>query len=157
MIDARVDDAVKQHLQKMNWLHAEEEAQTLTPPPAGATAIGGKMGFTLPQSDAPQAEAVIAPALNKQEGESTAPPLDLDQSEEGKSATPAGKDCEDTFKAEAETTAESLVDPAASYSEGKVDKEGKTGSLPPKDGTPVWVVDLLSGATRIIKISVLPI
>uniref|UniRef100_A0A671TIX2 ATPase family AAA domain containing 3A n=1 Tax=Sparus aurata TaxID=8175 RepID=A0A671TIX2_SPAAU len=33
MIDARVDDAVKQHLQKMNWLHAEEEAQTLTPPP----------------------------------------------------------------------------------------------------------------------------
>uniref|UniRef100_A0A671TK58 ATPase family AAA domain containing 3A n=1 Tax=Sparus aurata TaxID=8175 RepID=A0A671TK58_SPAAU len=50
MIDARVDDAVKQHLQKMNWLHAEEEAQTLTPPPAGATAIGGKMGFTLPQT-----------------------------------------------------------------------------------------------------------
>uniref|UniRef100_A0A4W6EPW4 ATPase family AAA domain containing 3A n=1 Tax=Lates calcarifer TaxID=8187 RepID=A0A4W6EPW4_LATCA len=39
MIDARVDDAVKQHLQKMDWLHGEEEAQTktLTPPPAGAT------------------------------------------------------------------------------------------------------------------------
>uniref|UniRef100_A0A671TGE2 ATPase family AAA domain containing 3A n=1 Tax=Sparus aurata TaxID=8175 RepID=A0A671TGE2_SPAAU len=137
MIDARVDDAVKQHLQKMNWLHAEEEAQTLTPPPAGATAIGGKMGFTLPQSDAPQAEAVIAPVLDKQ-GESIAPPSDLDQSEEGKSATPAGKDFEDTVKAEAATTAENLVDPAASTdSEGKVDKEGKTGSLPPKDGTPV--------------------
>uniref|UniRef100_A0A7N8XJZ7 ATPase family AAA domain containing 3A n=1 Tax=Mastacembelus armatus TaxID=205130 RepID=A0A7N8XJZ7_9TELE len=40
MIDARVDDAVKQHLQKMDWLHREDEAQTLTPPPAGATACG---------------------------------------------------------------------------------------------------------------------
>uniref|UniRef100_A0A7N8XKL3 ATPase family AAA domain containing 3A n=1 Tax=Mastacembelus armatus TaxID=205130 RepID=A0A7N8XKL3_9TELE len=48
MIDARVDDAVKQHLQKMDWLHREDEAQTLTPPPAGATGGGGKMGFTLP-------------------------------------------------------------------------------------------------------------
>uniref|UniRef100_A0A7N5ZRH1 AAA+ ATPase domain-containing protein n=1 Tax=Anabas testudineus TaxID=64144 RepID=A0A7N5ZRH1_ANATE len=37
MIDARVDDAVRQHLQKMDWLHREEEAQTLTPPPAGPT------------------------------------------------------------------------------------------------------------------------
>uniref|UniRef100_A0A4W6EMB3 ATPase family AAA domain containing 3A n=1 Tax=Lates calcarifer TaxID=8187 RepID=A0A4W6EMB3_LATCA len=56
MIDARVDDAVKQHLQKMDWLHGEEEAQTktLTPPPAGATGSGGKMGFTLPLSEAPQ-------------------------------------------------------------------------------------------------------
>ncbi|CAG06848.1 unnamed protein product, partial [Tetraodon nigroviridis] len=35
MIDARVDDAVKQHLQKMDWLRGEEEAQSLTPPPAG--------------------------------------------------------------------------------------------------------------------------
>uniref|UniRef100_A0A8C4EDY0 AAA+ ATPase domain-containing protein n=1 Tax=Dicentrarchus labrax TaxID=13489 RepID=A0A8C4EDY0_DICLA len=35
MIDARVDDAIKQHIQKMDWLHGEEEAQTktLTPPP----------------------------------------------------------------------------------------------------------------------------
>ncbi|XP_073325317.1 ATPase family AAA domain containing 3 [Pagrus major] len=138
MIDARVDDAVKQHLQKMNWLHAEEEAQTLTPPPAGATASGGKMGFTLPQSDAPQAEDVIAPILEKQEGESIAPPSDIDQSAEGKSAILAGQDCEDTVKAEAATTAESLAEPAASTdSEGKVEKEGKTGSSPPKDGTPV--------------------
>uniref|UniRef100_A0A3Q4C0W3 AAA+ ATPase domain-containing protein n=1 Tax=Mola mola TaxID=94237 RepID=A0A3Q4C0W3_MOLML len=29
MIDARVDDAVKQHLQKMDWLHGEEEAHVL--------------------------------------------------------------------------------------------------------------------------------
>ncbi|TKS71793.1 ATPase family AAA domain-containing protein 3-A [Collichthys lucidus] len=114
MIDARVDDAVKQHIQKMDWLHAEDDAQnkTLTPPPAGATATGGKMGFNLPLSEAPQAEEVIAPVLEintKQEGESAA-------------ATT--------------TTAESLAQPAASTDgEGKVEKD-KTGS-PPKDGTPV--------------------
>uniref|UniRef100_A0A8C9X2S6 ATPase family AAA domain containing 3A n=1 Tax=Sander lucioperca TaxID=283035 RepID=A0A8C9X2S6_SANLU len=49
MIDARVKDAVKQHLQKMDWLHGEDEAQakSLTPPTAGGTGSGGKMGFTL--------------------------------------------------------------------------------------------------------------
>uniref|UniRef100_A0A8D2ZDC0 ATPase family AAA domain containing 3A n=1 Tax=Scophthalmus maximus TaxID=52904 RepID=A0A8D2ZDC0_SCOMX len=39
MIDARVDDAVKQHAQKMDWLHGEDAARTLTPLSAGATAI----------------------------------------------------------------------------------------------------------------------
>lgn len=139
MIDARVDDAVKQHLQKMDWLHGEEEAQTktLTPPPAGATASGGKMGFTLPLSEAPQAEEVIAPVLEiitKQEGESTPPPSDIDQSAESKSAIPA----EDAVEAEAATTEKSLAQPAASTDgESKVEKEDKTGSSPPKDGTPV--------------------
>uniref|UniRef100_A0A8D3C866 ATPase family AAA domain containing 3A n=1 Tax=Scophthalmus maximus TaxID=52904 RepID=A0A8D3C866_SCOMX len=38
MIDARVDDAVKQHAQKMDWLHGEDAARTLTPLSAGATA-----------------------------------------------------------------------------------------------------------------------
>ncbi len=143
MIDARVDDAVKQHLQKMDWLHGEEEAQTktLTPPPAGATASGGKMGFTLPLSEAPQAEEVIAPVLEintKQEGESIPPPSGVDQSAESKSAIPAGQDCEDAVKAEAATAEESLARPAASTDgEGKVEKEDKTGSSPPKDGTPV--------------------
>ncbi|XP_075966997.1 ATPase family AAA domain containing 3 [Anarhichas minor] len=139
MIDARVDDAVKQHIQKMDWLHGDVEAQakTLTPPSAGATAIGGKMGFTLPLSEAPEAQQVIAPVLEvetKQEGENTAPPSDInDQSAEGKSATAAGQDCEDAAKA-----AESLAQPAApTDSDGKMEKEDKTGSSPPKDGTPV--------------------
>lgn len=143
MIDARVDDAVKQHLQKMDWLHGEEEAQTktLTPPPAGVTGSGGKMGFTLPLSEAPQAQEMIAPALEmntKQERDSIPPPSDSDQAAEGKSAIPAAQDCEGAVKAEATTAAESLVE-----------KEDKTGSSPPKDGTPVWVKDLLSGADGI--------
>lgn len=141
MIDARVDDAVKQHIQKMDWLHGDEAAQTktLTPPPAGATAGVGKMGFTLPLSEAPEAQEVIAPILEintKQGGESIPPPSDIDQSAEGKSAAPAGQDCDDAVKAEAATEAESLAQPAApADSEGK--KEDKTGSSPPKDGTPV--------------------
>lgn len=145
MIDARVDDAVKQHVQKMDWLHAEEEAQTktLTPPPVGEKSSGGKMGFTLPVSEAPQAEEVIAPVLEmnvKQEGESTLPPPDSNQSAESKSPTPSELDCEesDAVKAKATTTEESLVDPAASTdSEATVEKEKKNGSPPPKDGTPV--------------------
>ncbi|KAK7916662.1 hypothetical protein WMY93_012423 [Mugilogobius chulae] len=52
MIDARVDDAVKQHRQKMDWLYAEEEAKTLTPPKPEAPVSGGKMGFALPPSEA---------------------------------------------------------------------------------------------------------
>lgn len=86
MIDARVDDAVRQHLQKMDWLHREEEAQTLTPPPAGPTGSGGKMGFNLPLSEAPQAQEVCAPALElnaKQEGDSSS---DTNHSTEGKGA-----------------------------------------------------------------------
>lgn len=127
MIDARVDDAVKQHLQKMNWLHREEEAQTLKPPSPGATGSGGKMGFTLPVSEEPQAHEVIAPILElntKQEGDSIPPSSDISQSAEGK-------------RAEATTTAESITQAAASAdSEGKMVKEDKTGSSP-KDGTPV--------------------
>lgn len=146
MIDARVDDAVKQHLQKMDWLHGDEEAQnkTLTPPPVGAAGSEGKMGFTLPLSETPQAQEVIAPVLEinaKQEGDSIpqemTPPLsDIDPSSEGKSDVPAGQDCEDAVKAEAET-AQSSAQPAASTDgDGKVEKEDKTES-PPKDGTPV--------------------
>lgn len=128
MIDARVDDAVKQHLQKMDWLHREEEAQTLTPPPAGATGTGGKMGFTLPLNDAPQAHEVIAPGLEivtKQKGDGIPLSSDTEQSVEGN-------------RTEATTAADCLVQPAASTDEDdKKTKEDKTGSSPPKDGTPV--------------------
>ncbi|KAM7402113.1 hypothetical protein PAMP_017381 [Pampus punctatissimus] len=133
MIDARVDDAVRQHLQKMDWLHGDEEAQTktLTPPPAGAIGSEGKMGFTLPLSETPQAQEVIAPVLEinmKQESDSIP---------QEKSTVPAGQDSEDAVKAETVTTVQSLDQPAASTdTEGKVEKEDKTGS-PPKDGTPV--------------------
>ncbi|XP_032369119.1 LOW QUALITY PROTEIN: ATPase family AAA domain containing 3 [Etheostoma spectabile] len=138
MIDARVKDAVKQHLQKMDWLHGEDEAKakSLTPPTAGGKGSGGKMGFTLPLSEAPEAQEVIAPVLKinlEQAGENITPPSDNDQSAEGKSATPTGQDCRDAAK-----EAESLAQPAATIdSESKKENEDKTGSSPPKDGTPV--------------------
>ncbi|XP_034079830.1 ATPase family AAA domain containing 3 [Gymnodraco acuticeps] len=136
MIDARVDEAFKQHLQKMDWLHGDEEAQTrtLTRPLAGATAAVGQMGFTLPLSEAPEAQEVIAPVLEsstKLEGESLAPLSDIDQPAEGKSAPPAGQDCDDAVKAATEAL-------APTDSEGKVtEKQDKAASPPPKDGTPV--------------------
>ncbi|KAK2862120.1 hypothetical protein Q5P01_001653 [Channa striata] len=141
MIDARVDDAVKQHLQKMDWLHREEDAKTLTPPPVVAPGSGGKMGFTLPLSEVPQAHEVMAPVLEpnaKHEGDSIPPSSDNSQSAEGRSAVPAGRDCEDAVNAETMTPGETLAQPAVSTdSERKVKKEDKTGSSPPKDGTPV--------------------
>nr|XP_020463380.1 ATPase family AAA domain-containing protein 3A [Monopterus albus] len=143
MIDARVDDAVKQHLQKMDWLHRENEAQTLTPSPAGAPGSGGKTGFILPLSEAPQAQEVISPVLEvdtKQAGGSIQPSSGIKEGQkaEGKSAFPAGQDSEDAVRAEATTAAEFLTHSAASTdSEGKMEKEDKTGSSSPKDGTPV--------------------
>lgn len=49
MIDARVDEAVRQHQQKMDWLHTEAVSGE------GAAADGGlgKMGFTLPHGTPP--------------------------------------------------------------------------------------------------------
>ena len=141
MIDARVDDAVKQHRQKMDWLRGEEEAKTLTPPPAGSTSPGGKMGFTLPLNEAPQAQELIAPVLEistEHKADSIPPPSDIEQSAEDKSAVPAGENCEGAVTAEGTTAVESLAQPATfTDSEGKVEKEDKTGSSPPKDGTPV--------------------
>ncbi|RVE73156.1 hypothetical protein OJAV_G00048340 [Oryzias javanicus] len=110
MIDARVDDAVKQHHQKMDWLHGEEDAKSLTPALAGATGSGGKRGFSLPLSQAPQAQEVIAAA----------------SAERSPSAgVSAGRDCVD---ADEKTKDGSLEQPAAS---------DKTGPPPSKDGTPV--------------------
>lgn len=141
MIDARVDDAVKQHVQKMDWLLREEEAQTLTPPTPGTSASGGKMGFTLPLSEAPQTENIIAPAIEsimKEDATSIPTPSDTDQSAEDKKASLAEQDSKDVAKEKAVTTEESLADPVASTdTENKVEKEDKTGSPPPKDGTPV--------------------
>ncbi|XP_061639620.1 ATPase family AAA domain containing 3 [Phyllopteryx taeniolatus] len=131
MIDARVGDAVKQHRQKMDWLRTEEEAQTktLTPPPAGGAASSavGKIGFTLPLGETPQAQEVIAPLLvheMKQQRDG----LSQERTAEVQSSASAGLDCEEAVKA-------SLEQPAAD-SEGSVEKMDMTGSSP-KDGTPV--------------------
>lgn len=144
MIDARVDDAIKQHLQKMDWLLREDEAQTLTPPSAGATAPGGKMGFTLPLGEAPQTENIITEAVESTTKTAAAcePTLsDTNQPAEGSDASPAGQDSEKAAEAKAATTEESLADPAevktSADSENKAEKEEKSSSSPPKDGTPV--------------------
>ncbi|CAG5981089.1 unnamed protein product [Menidia menidia] len=140
MIDARVDDAVKQHHQKMDWLRGEEEGQakSLTPPPAGAAGIGGKMGFNLPLSEAPQAQELISQALEthtKPESESGPAPADTEPSA---AAPPAGPDREEAVKAEAKTPEESKSQPdAATDSDHKTEKEDKGATPPPKDGTPV--------------------
>lgn len=127
MIDARVDDAIKQHHQKMDWLRGEEEAQSLTPPPARATTTGGKMGFNLPLSSAPQTENMIAPALEmyaKQESKGAPAAPETLQSAEG--GIPAGQDCRNAASGE-----------AASCAGENKEKEEKSASFPPKDGTPV--------------------
>lgn len=124
MIDARVDGAVKQHLQKMDWLRGEEEAQSLTPPPARATTTVGKRGFNLPLGNAPQTENMITPVLEmyaKQESEGAPACPETRQSAEGES--PAGRDSRDAAGGEA----------ASSEGENK-----ESASSPPKDGTPVW-------------------
>lgn len=161
MIDARVDDAVKQHLQKMDWLHGEEEAQSLTPPPVGTTASGGKMGFTLPLSEAPQTEDIIAPVLemNTKEGAITPTPSDINQSAEGKNVDSAEQDSKDAVEAVAPAAEESLPDPAnaPTDSEKKVENEDKAGSSPPKDGTPVWDADCSGGRARILTIIITPL
>uniref|UniRef100_A0A3B3RD06 ATPase family AAA domain containing 3A n=1 Tax=Paramormyrops kingsleyae TaxID=1676925 RepID=A0A3B3RD06_9TELE len=59
MIDARVEDAIRQHKQKMDWLHREEAESVgkagVILPPGGALDKGGKkMGFLL-QEEMPQA------------------------------------------------------------------------------------------------------
>lgn len=127
MIDARVDDAVKQHLQKMDWLRGEEEAKSLMPPPAGAIATGGKMGFNLPLRATPQTENMMAPLLEmyaKQESTGAPAPLEAQQAAEGESL--AGQDCRGATRGET----------SLSGGENK-EKEDKGASCPPKDGTPV--------------------
>lgn len=133
MIDARVDDAIKQHNQKMDWLHAEEEAQTktLTPPPPIGAGAGAKMGFTLPQSEPPRAEEVIAPVLEvNPKSELDSPPQETTPppSAESGSAAPAGQDCQDAVKDEAVATPQSSEQPSDS---------GDKPAAHPKDGTPV--------------------
>uniref|UniRef100_A0AAY4AZN9 AAA+ ATPase domain-containing protein n=1 Tax=Denticeps clupeoides TaxID=299321 RepID=A0AAY4AZN9_9TELE len=54
MIDARVEDAVRQHMQKMDWLHGEgvlnAEGKPMTMSHKGVPVMGGKMGFEQPQA-----------------------------------------------------------------------------------------------------------
>lgn len=141
MIDARVDDAIKQHQQKMDWLHGEEAEgrSALPPPPPHAP-----RGFVLPLSETPKAEEVIAPVLEenvKREGEClldevTPPPSDnCVLSAEAESTIPVqGQVTENVVKA----APNSGQTEASTPREGETERESKTPTAPPKDGTPVW-------------------
>lgn len=53
MIDARVEDAIRQHMQKMDWLQRETPGSPAVQ--GGGAESLGKMGFTLPPGGAPLA------------------------------------------------------------------------------------------------------
>eukprot|EP00063_Salmo_salar_P013557 XP_013988392.1 PREDICTED: ATPase family AAA domain-containing protein 3 isoform X1 [Salmo salar] len=154
MIDARVDDAMRQHLQKMDWLHGhtKEAGAKSTASPSAGPADSSKMGFTLPPGEPPQAQDVLTPALemdNKPEAHVIQEELKL---EVPAPPSPDGAELpveEGTVPAKGEgVKAETVVTPqgevaegvsqtdAAPSSEGGTGKEGKT-KTPPKDGTPV--------------------
>ncbi|KAK6321419.1 hypothetical protein J4Q44_G00083950 [Coregonus suidteri] len=65
MIDARVDDAVRQHLQKMDWLHGDngEAGAKSTASPSAGPVDSSNIGFTLPLGEPPQAQGVLTPVL----------------------------------------------------------------------------------------------
>lgn len=112
MIDARVDDAVRQHMQKMDWLHGDgvldNEGRIAAADHQGDK--GAKMGFILPQGSPPQAQDVLCPL------------------EEGLNSTIPPPERGDSSGAEKGTV--------PLEGEGGVKNTGQK-DVPPKDGTPV--------------------
>ncbi|XP_066527360.1 ATPase family AAA domain containing 3 [Hoplias malabaricus] len=109
MIDARVDDAVRQHVQKMDWLQ-DSEGITMSPSHQGAAAAGksAKTGFIVPHEAPPKAQDLLSPIQEI----STAPD----------STTVAG---------EGGSTVDKGTAPFAE------DKHTEKKEVPPKEGTPV--------------------
>ncbi|XP_029539237.1 ATPase family AAA domain containing 3 [Oncorhynchus nerka] len=154
MIDARVDEAMRQHLQKMDWLHGhtKEAGAKSTISPSAGPADSSKIGFTLPLGEPPQAQDVLTPALemdNKPEAHVIQEELKLEVPAPPSSDGAQLPVEEGTVPAKGEgVKAETVVTPqgevaegvsqtdAAPSSEGGTGKEGKT-KAPPKDGTPV--------------------
>ncbi|XP_070967301.1 ATPase family AAA domain containing 3 [Oncorhynchus clarkii lewisi] len=154
MIDARVDEAMRQHLQKMDWLHGhtKEAGAKSTISPSAGPADSSKIGFTLPLGEPPQAQDVLTPALemgNKPEAhviqeelklEVPAPPssdgAELPVEEGTVLAKGEGVKAETVVTPQGEVAEGVSQTDAAPSSEGGTGKEGKT-KAPPKDGTPV--------------------
>ncbi|XP_036415760.1 ATPase family AAA domain containing 3 [Colossoma macropomum] len=113
MIDARVDDAVRQHMQKMDWLQ-DTEGITMSPSHQGAAAgKGAKMGFIVPQNAPPQAQEVLSPLQER----SPAPDSTITPGEGGSAAE------KETVPFAGEGAAE--------------DKQTGKKEVPPREGTPV--------------------
>lgn len=112
MIDARVDDAVRQHMQKMDWLHGDgvlDNEGRITPADHQG-GKGAKMGFILPQGSPPQAQEVLCPF--KEGLDSTIPSPEAGSSSAAEKGTIPLK------------------------GDGGVKHTGQK-DVPPKDGTPV--------------------
>ncbi|XP_053339946.1 ATPase family AAA domain containing 3 [Clarias gariepinus] len=116
MIDARVDDAVRQHMQKMDWLHGDGvlDNEGRAAPADHQGGKGAKVGFILPQGSSPKAHEVLSPLKECLDSSSTIPPAGGE--EEGLSATEKGN--------------------VPVEGEGR-DKHTQHTAVPPKDGTPV--------------------
>lgn len=76
MIDARVDDAVRQHTQKMDWLHGDGilDNEGHVAPADHQGSKGAKTGFILPPGSPPKAHDILCPL--KDSLDSTIPPLE---------------------------------------------------------------------------------
>lgn len=112
MIDARVDDAVRQHMQKMDWLHGDgvPDNEGRVAPAGHQGGKGAKMGFILPQGSPSQAQEVLCPFKEGLDSSITSP------------------------EAGGSSAAEKGTIPVAG--EGGVKHTGQK-DVPPKDGTPV--------------------
>lgn len=112
MIDARVDDAVRQHMQKMDWLHGDgvPDNKGRVAPAGHQGGKGAKMGFILPQGSPSQAQEVLCPFKEGLDSTITSP------------------------EAGGSSAAEKGTIPVAG--EGGVKHTGQK-DVPPKDGTPV--------------------
>ncbi|KAJ7999084.1 hypothetical protein DPEC_G00211740 [Dallia pectoralis] len=134
MIDNSVNDAMRQHLQKMDWLHGETEAaQVKSKAPPGPGPADSKTGFTLPVGEPPRTQEVFSPVL------------EMDSKvEELKVPVPAQpvQPFSTTLCVEKGDGVREVLPPQGGGAEGgaPVDKsqvEQKKTKPPPKDGTPV--------------------
>ena len=160
MIDARVEDSIKQHFQKMNWLHRDEAAAAaaeVIPGQTGAADVGPGIGFTLPKGQPPQAQEVLAPVLEAEKVEAPVPLEEVQLNSilpvTDSAVVPAkGGGTGEGGTVQAEVESVQAVDILPTQGEGQeskaqneagpplekeAGKEVETKSTPSKDGTPV--------------------
>ncbi|XP_010879760.1 ATPase family AAA domain containing 3 isoform X2 [Esox lucius] len=151
MIDSRVDDAVRQHLQKMDWLHGdiEEAPAKSTALPSAGPADRSKIGFSLPLGEPPHAQEELSPLLEmdskveapdfqqelKLEVPLSAEPVQTVPDSATLSVEEGTVPSEGGSVKEVLTRQENEAEGGAPITESRVEKE-KT-KPPPKDGTPV--------------------
>lgn len=146
MIDARVDDAVRRHLQKMDWLHGEAGAKSTASPSAGPV-DSSNIGST--SMGATTASWVLNPVLDMDSRPETPvkrEELKLEVPLPAESAPPSSDSTtlpaeEGTFPAKGEGV-EAVVTPWGGGVEGVAQTDAAPSSeggteTPPKDGTQV--------------------